>query len=337
VRFLPAPLVAVMASTLVAAWLDLPVLYVEIPDSLLEEIYLPSPAELSSLLSPGLLLIAAQIAVVASAETLLCATAVDQLHRGPRTRYDRELVAQGVGNMVCGLLAALPMTGVIVRSGANVQAGAKSRWSAVLHGVWLLLFVAGLSFALRLIPTASLAAILVYTGYKLVNVRTIKSLLVYGKSEVAIYAGTMLAIVLSDLLSGVLFGVGLSFVKLLYTFSRLKVSLHGDQPLNRMTLTLRGSATFLRLPRLARALDRVPPACELYVEFDRLSYIDHACLELLMTWEQQHVATGGKVVVDWKALTARFTADPVSVTTREAGNASERVGLQRPSPTPPDR
>src|SRR5262249_15461168 len=102
-------------------------------------------------------------------------------------------------------------------------------------------------------------------------------------------------------------------------------------------LTLKGSATFLRLPRLARALDRVPPGCELLVEFDRLSYIDHACLELLMTWEQQHVATGGKVVVDWKALTARFTGDPASVTPRDTGNASERVGLQTRSPTPPDR
>src|SRR5262245_1537089 len=186
-RFLPAPLVAVIASTLVAASLDLPVLYVEVPDNLLEEIYLPSPAELSRLFSPGLLLMAAQIAVVASAETLLCATAVDQMHLGPRTRYDKELVAQGAGNMLCGLLAALPMTGVIVRSGANVQAGAKSRWSSVLHGLWLLLFVAGLSFALRLIPTASLAAILVYTGYKLVNPRTIKSLFAYGQGEAAIY------------------------------------------------------------------------------------------------------------------------------------------------------
>jgi MFS superfamily sulfate permease-like transporter len=104
-----------------------------------------------------------------------------------------------------------------------------------------------------------------------------------------------------------------------------------------VTLSLKGSATFLRLPRLARALERVPPGCELYVEFDRLSYIDHACLELLRTWEQQHVATGGKVVADWKALTARFTDDPASATTRETGNASERVGLQTPSPTPPER
>src|SRR5262249_16494719 len=138
-------------------------------------------------------------------------------------------------------------------------------------------------------------------------------------------------------LSGVLFGIGLSLVKLLYTFSQLKISLHANARLNRVTLSLKGSATFLRLPRLARALERVPPGCELDGEFDRLSYIHPACLELLRTWEQQQVATGGKVVADWKALTARFTDDPASMTTREAGNASERVGLQAPYLTPPDR
>src|SRR4029079_12213026 len=80
-------------------------------------------------------------ALIASAETLLCAVAVDTKHTGPRTRFDKELVAQGVGNVLCGAVAALPMTGVIVRSAANLEAGAKSRWSAVMHGVWLLLFV----------------------------------------------------------------------------------------------------------------------------------------------------------------------------------------------------
>src|SRR5262249_16632075 len=162
--FIPAPLVAVAAATIATASFGLPVLRIEIPDSLLEEVYFPSWAEIKGIARPELLLMAVQIAVIASAESLLCATAVDQLRRGSPARYDKELFAQGVGNMLCGLVSALPMTGVIVRSSANVEAGAATRCSAVLHGLWLLLFVAAFSFLLRLIPTASLAAILVYTG-----------------------------------------------------------------------------------------------------------------------------------------------------------------------------
>jgi MFS superfamily sulfate permease-like transporter len=322
-KFLPAPLVAAAIATLAAALLDLPVLYVEVPDNLLEEIYLPSITELKNAFSPGLVLMAVEIAIVASAQSLLTASAVDQMHSGPRTRYDKELVAQGIGNMICGLFAALPLAGVIVRSGANVQAGARSRWSSILHGFWLLLFVAGLSSALRHIPTASLAAILVYTGYKLVNLQTVRSMLVYGKSEAAIYVGTMLSIVVTDLLTGVMVGIGLSILKLVYTFSRLKVSLRRDPALDRLTLTLRGSATFLRLPRLASVLERVPAGSELSVDFSRLAYIDHACLELLKSWAQQHAATGGTVEIDWDALTARFTADPARVPSRH-GQSNDR-------------
>lgn len=309
-NFLPAPLVAVIAATIAAVWFDLPVLYVEVPDDLLEEIYLPSLAELKSLFSLPLVMMAVQVAVVASAETLLCATAVDQLHQGPRTRYDKELVAQGIGNMICGVLAALPITGVIVRSSANIQAGAKTRTSTILHGVWLMMFVAGLSFALRMIPTASLAAILVYTGFKLVNPKAIRSLLVYGRSEVAIYAGTLVAIVLTDLLTGVLIGIGLSVARLVHTFSRLRVVLTTDLATQRATLALRGSATFLRLPRLAQALEQVAPGAELHLDVDRLIYIDPACLDLLTNWQKQHELTGGKLLVDWNQLTARSTVRP---------------------------
>ena len=104
--------------------------------------YLPSPA-----------LLALALAVIASAEALLCAVAVDKLHDGVRTDLDQELFAQGVGNTIAGVLGALPVTGVIVRSTANVESGATTRWSAVLHGVWLLLAVVALPFALEATAT----------------------------------------------------------------------------------------------------------------------------------------------------------------------------------------
>lgn len=305
IRFVPSPLIAVILATAVAAVLALPVLYVEIPSNLWEEIHFPSAAAFTAVPWQSLLKYAVVIAIVASAETLLCATAVDALHCGSRTKYDRELSAQGLGNMICGALGALPMTGVIVRSSANVNAGATSRLSTILHGVWLLVFVAGLTFLLRMIPTASLAAILVYTGYKLVDIKSIKELWKYGWGEVVIYAATVVTIVAADLLSGVLVGIALAAVKLLFTFSHLNVKIQ-SKPSGRVVMKLEGAATFLRLPRLALRLEQVPPGAELHVDFERLEYIDHACLDLLMNWAKQHEATGGKLVIDWDSLQASF-------------------------------
>ncbi|MBY0525934.1 MAG: SulP family inorganic anion transporter [Gemmataceae bacterium] len=306
-KMVPAPLVAIVAATAATALLALPIKQVQVPDNLLDAVQMPSVELLGHLPDWGVLLTAAaSLAFIASAETLLCATAVDQLHRGPRTRYDRELAAQGIGNMLCGFVGALPMTGVIVRSAANVEAGGRTRLSAILHGAWLLLFVALLPVVLRLIPTAALAAMLVYTGYKLISVKAIRALWGYGKSEVVIYALTLLTIVGADLLTGVLVGIALSVLKLLWTFSHLHIRLEAEPERSRTVMYLEGAATFIRLPQLAAALDAVPADAELHVHFEALSYIDHACLDLLVNWEKQHEATGGSLVVDWDSLAARF-------------------------------
>ena len=303
-RLVPAPLIAIVAATLAAFFLELPVFYVEIPGSLWEEIRLPTLTLLQNAHWGELLQTAALIAIIASAETLLCATAVDQLAPGSRTNYDRELSAQGVGNIVCGALGALPMTGVIVRSSANVQAGAKTRLSAILHGLWLLLFVAVLGGILQMIPTASLAAVLVYTGYKLVNIKEIKKLLEFGWGEVAIYLATLVTIVVQDLLVGVVVGIALAAGKLLYTFSRLNIKIEHDESKKQYHMRLAGAATFVRLPKLAAALEEIPGDAEIHVELERLSYIDHACLELLTSWGEQHQASGGRLLIDWAALHA---------------------------------
>jgi len=318
-KMVPAALVAVVLATTVAALLSVPVLYVEVPDNLWGEIRLPTMAILQDAPWAGLLQAAVLIAVVASAETLLCATAVDQMQQGPRTKYDRELAAQGVGNMLCGLVGALPMTGVIVRSTANVQAGGKTRLSAILHGVWLLVFVAGLAFLLRLIPTSALAAILVYTGYKLINPKSIRELYKYGLGEVFVFFVTVIVIVVTDLLTGVVVGVALAAARLLYQFSHLVADLQIDTKQNRAQLNLAGSATFLRLPLLASELESVPPGAELHVDLEHLDFIDHACLELLMNWAKQHESIGGKLVIDWASLHARFRADKLGTQTDTGG------------------
>jgi len=306
-KTIPAPLAAVIAATAVTVWLNVPIKQVSLPSDLTTAISWPSLAGLSSWAAwQPLITAAVSIAFIASAETLLSAAAVDQMHNGPRTRYDRELAAQGIGNMVSGLLGALPMTGVIVRSAANVQAGARTNKSEIFHGLWLLMFVVVFPFVLRWIPTASLAAILVYTGFKLVNVRVIRELRKFGVSEVLIYFVTVLAIVGQDLLTGVIVGIVLSVVKLLVTFSHLAIRSEDNAADKRTTLYLEGAATFLRLPKLAAALESVSANRELHVHFEHLDYIDHACLDLLINWEKQHAATGGTLVIDWESLTARF-------------------------------
>jgi MFS superfamily sulfate permease-like transporter len=311
-RIIPGPLLAVLLCTAVAYSLSLPVLYVEVPDNLIDGLTFPSLNVFQDVAPRELAIAAIMVAVVASAETLLCASAVDRMHSGPRTQYDKELSAQGVGNMLCGALGALPMTGVIVRSATNVQAGAKSRLSTILHGAWLLLFVVALGFLLRLIPISCLAGILVYTGFKLIDWKGFLHLWKYSRTEAAIFLVTLVVIVVEDLLLGVVTGVILSAIKLLVTFSHLDVRLEfgsskgGRQ---RATLTMSGAATFLRLPLLAAKLDEVPGGAELHVDLEHLDYVDHACLELLMNWERQHQSTGGRLVIDWGQLHARFRGD----------------------------
>jgi MFS superfamily sulfate permease-like transporter len=238
-KAIPAPLVGVIFAMIAALAMKLDAIkYVEVPQNFLLDALnnYPTLEKLTRIAEWPILVGAISIAFIASAETLLCATAVDQMHSGPRTKYDKELSAQGFGNAICGLLGALPMTGVIVRSGANVEAGAKTRWSAILHGVWLLLFVSLLPWTLTHIPLSALAAVLVFTGYKLAYPKIVPALLEYGWGEVLIYVATIVTIVMTNLLAGVLTGLGLSLLKLLYSFSHLEILREENPAENRVDL-----------------------------------------------------------------------------------------------------
>jgi MFS superfamily sulfate permease-like transporter len=302
VKLIPAPLVAVIVAAVASALLALPIKEVAVPANLLSAVQWPDVHGLFRLTELPVLGAAFAIAMIASAETLLSATAVDRLHNGPRTQYNRELFAQGIGNTICGLFGALPMTGVIVRSSANVEAGAKTRLAAFMHGAWILACVALLPFVLNLIPTASLAAILVYTGFKLVSPKAVRELAKFGKSEVAIYVLTVVAIVGTNLLEGVLIGLGLSLLKLVWNFSHLEVRLRSEPERELNTLMLIGSATFIRLPKLAAALEALPQDSVLHVDVSGLLHIDHACLDLLANQKKQRAESGGELVVEWDHL-----------------------------------
>jgi MFS superfamily sulfate permease-like transporter len=306
VSLIPAAVVAVLAAVLVVELTGWPVAKVRVSD-LQDGVRLLNPAVDWGLLRDGHLWASAvTIALIASAETLLCAAAVDAKHTGPRTRYNRELIAQGVGNAACGVLGVLPMTGVIVRSAANVEAGAKTQLSAVLHGVWLLLFVMFLPFLLGRVPLAALAGVLVYTGWKLLELPEAGKLFRLSKGAFLVYLVTAAGVVLTDLLTGVLIGVGLTAARLLWLFSNMTVTVERDPAHRRVHLHLDGAGTFLCLPQLAAALEGVPPGQHLHVHIERLRFVDHAILEALDKFQTQYATTGGKVYLDFDHLKARF-------------------------------
>ena len=294
---LPAPLIAVLVTTLVAYFFKLDVEFVRLPDSMVSALNIPSAADWKILLNSTAFSAAIGLAVIASAETLLCASALRKMRSDAEVRYNKELVAQGVGNMVCGMVGALPMTGVIVRSTANIAGKAETRWSAVLHGIWLLLFVMAVPQLLSYIPMAALAAILIYTGCKLINPSIVKSLSHYGKPAVAIYTTTVVAIVVTNLLVGVLIGVAVSFARLLTLFSNLQVHSKKNDD-GSVVLELKGAATFLTLPKLAQYLEQAPPHTRVDLKFDSVFYIDHACMDLIETQRNIHEQAGGSLHFD---------------------------------------
>ncbi len=328
-QLLPASLVAVMVAALVAFLAGLPVARVEVPQNpkeLLGAIQLVDLSLLPRLLQWPILEVVLVMAFLASTETLLSATAVDRLHKSSRTNYDRELTAQGLGNMLCGVVGAVPLTGVIIRSAANVTAGAQTRLSSVLHGLWLLVLVVAFPGLLAQIPTASLAAVLLVAVTKLVDVKALKEIWQHDKREIGIYAATAATILFWGVLPGVVLGVGLALAKLLYCIGHLDIRIEEEPEHNRTNLYLEGTAAFLSLPKLARVLDAVSPGTELHVHMDQLLLIDHACLDMLVCWEQQHQSTGGRLVLDWESLHVKFGRQV------SANRPSRPITRLRPSP-----
>ncbi|MFE3271047.1 SulP family inorganic anion transporter [Streptomyces sp. NPDC059215] len=281
-RVVPAPLVAVaLASAATGLW-DLPVRRVTV-HGLLDSVQPPSLAELGRLTEVGVLGTVLAFALIASAESLFSAAAVDRLHRGPRTDYDRELIAQGAGNAVCGVLGALPMTAVIVRSAANVRAGARTKASRVLHGVWLLLFTAVVPGVLGIIPVAALAGLLVHAGCKLVPVREVRTLWRGHRGEVVVLGVTAVAIVAGNLFEGVLIGLALAVAKTAWDISHVHVETE-DRGDAGMVVRVVGNATFLRLPKLLDALEALPHDRDVRLELGGLRHVDHACAAALERW-----------------------------------------------------
>ncbi|MFD8568844.1 SulP family inorganic anion transporter [Streptomyces sp. NPDC059639] len=286
VRVVPGPLAAVGLAVITVLVLDLRVATVEV-SGLVESVQPPSLGTFGDIAGLSLVGTIVAFTLIASAESLFSAAAVDRMHDGPRTSYDKELLAQGAGNTVCGILGALPMTAVIVRSAANVQAGARTKASRVLHGVWLLLFAALLPAALAYIPVPALAGVLVHAGAKLIPVRTVVGLWREQRGEVLILVVTAVSIVTVSMFEGVLVGVALSVAKTAWDASQVKLEVV-DKGAGPVQAHLSGNATFLRLPKILDSLEALPHDRPVEVNLSGLHHLDHACRTALESWAQRH-------------------------------------------------
>ncbi|WP_225727315.1 MULTISPECIES: bifunctional SulP family inorganic anion transporter/carbonic anhydrase [unclassified Nocardia] len=289
VRIVPGPLVAVLAGTILSLVFSTGAERIALNGSLFDAIQLPN---LPSGNWSAVALMVLTIALIASVESLLSAVAVDKMHTGARTDFDRELIGQGSANVLSGLLGGLPVTGVIVRSATNVQAGARSRASAIMHGCWILLFSVALAGVVQQIPKAALAGLLIVIGTQLVKLAHIK--LARRTGDLLVYAVTVLGVVFLNLLEGVLIGLALAFALLLWRVVRVLIEAYEVPGTGRWLIRIDGSCTFLALPKLSAELAKVPAGADVTVEMT-VDFLDHAAFEAIEVWQHQQESGGGRV------------------------------------------
>ena len=228
------------------------------------------------------------IGALATLETLLCIEAIDKLDRHNRiTPINRELLAQGIGNMVCGLLGAIPLTAVVVRGSANIDAGARTKLSAITHGLFLLLSIVLIPFLLNQIPYASLATILLVTGYNLTKPKLFRNMWSLGWKQFLPFLITIAIILVTDLLIGVSIGLLLSIFFIIQNNfkTEYKISKTHHQGIEIQIIKLNSNVTFLNKVQLKKALDIVPEYSVLTIDGSECHFIDYDILEVISEYE----------------------------------------------------
>ncbi len=259
-----------------------------VPDSavgLLAELAFPAWSMIGSV---DVWRVAVTLAIVASLETLLSVEATDKLDPYKRqTPTSRELLAQGAGNTVAGLIGALPLTGVIVRSSANVDAGGKTKRSAILHGLWLLLAVVALPRILNLIPLSALSAVLLYTGFKLAHPSLFRAAWKVGRHHFIPFTVTIVAILFTDLLVGIAVGLTVGVFYILRDHAQGTMLMRVSAPGAVLTrYTLPSQATFLGKANVATTLAQIAPGSRVEIDARKTSSIDYDVVELLLDFRQ---------------------------------------------------
>ncbi|MFQ6231120.1 SulP family inorganic anion transporter, partial [Nocardia sp. NPDC002869] len=289
VRVVPGALVAIVVATGLSVVLSLDVKRVALDGSLFDAMMLPALPHSDW---AAVVMMIFTVALITSVQSLLSAVAIDKMHTGPRTDLDREMIGLGSANVLTGLLGGLPVAGVIVRSSTNVAAGARSRASAILHGVWILVFSVALVSLVERIPLAALAGLLIVIGMQLVKLAHIR--LAHRTGDLLVYVATLITVIFLNLLEGVLIGLALAFALLVWRIVRVAVTAEQIGGTDRWLVRIDGSCTFLSLPKLATTFAEVPPGIAVTVELT-VDFLDHAAYDAITDWARQHESGGGTV------------------------------------------
>jgi len=252
--------------------------------------------DFSSWSNPAVYTAAVTIALVASLETLLNLEAIDKLDPQQRNSPpSRELVAQGVGNMTAGLLGGIPLTSVIVRGSVNINSGAQTKVSAVFHGALLLVCVLLAPTMLNQIPLAALAAILIVTGFKLASPSLVRQLWREGPYQFIPFLTTVIAIVFTDLLMGILIGLAVSISFILNSNLRVPIRRYVEHHLSDeiVHIQLSEQVSFLKRAALSRALDDVPAGSHVLLDAQATDFIDPDILDLLQDYQDKKAPARG--------------------------------------------
>ena len=288
-QIIQGPLIVVLVGIIIKQAFDV------IPHMALEEnqlVALPVLASLNDLnqfytfpdmdgfFKPELYLIGLTMAVVASLETLLCVEATDRLDPYKRiTPTNLELKAQGVGNILSGLIGGLPITQVIVRSSANIQSGGRTKLAAIFHGFLLLISALAIPTLLNQIPLASLASILFLVGYKLAKPGIFKEMYRYGSDQFVPFIVTIVAIVFTDLLIGIIIGLIVGTAYIIRRNYRSAFSIVKKD--NETIIRFRKDVNFIHKSELVKALNEIPEGDKLIIDGTKANFIDHDVYELI--------------------------------------------------------
>ena len=317
IRMIPAPMLVVIVAIPLGFYFDLehahkylfldgqeyevgPKFLVILPENLIDGINLPDWSMMGSWITWKYIIM---FTLVGSLESVLSSKAIDILDPFKRkTKMNKDLVGVGIGNTLCGMIGALPMISEIVRSSANINNGGRTKWSNFFHGGFLLLFVALLPGLIHQIPLAALAAMLIFTGYRLASPKVFKETLHVGKGQLIVFVSTIIITLATDLIIGIAAGIAMELVLQLINGAKVKylfssdVAIHSKDK-NEYTLVVKGVLTFTNYLGLKKKLDQFTTKDRLQLDLSHVEYVDHTVMEHLHHLGEDYHRDGGELKV----------------------------------------